>query len=65
MNLNENIKNYKNHKLISGPNFHCDTFLLYKLYHMTFIDVMGLNEDYRICIFMNINKIVENRGKTR
>ena len=24
---------------------------------------MGLNESYPICIFMNINKHVENRGK--
>ena len=26
---------------------------------------MGLNENYLICIFMNINKNVENRGKRR
>ena len=26
---------------------------------------MGLNENYLICIFMNINKNVENSGKTR
>ena len=30
-----------------------------------FIDVMNLNENYLICIFININKNVENRGKTR
>ena len=29
-----------------------------------FIDVMGLNENYLICIFMNINENLETRGKT-
>ena len=29
------------------------------------IDVMCLNKNYLICIFMNINEIVNNRGKTR
>ena len=27
-----------------------------------FIDVVGLHENYLICIFMNINKIVDKRG---
>ena len=30
-----------------------------------FIDVMGLIENYFICIFININKNVENREKTK
>ena len=29
------------------------------------MDVMGVNENYLICIFMNFNKNVENRVKTR
>ena len=30
-----------------------------------FIDVMGVNENYLICIFMNFNQNVKNRVKTR
>ena len=30
-----------------------------------FFDVMGINENYLICIFMNFNQDVENRVKTR
>ena len=29
------------------------------------IDAMGLNKNYHICIFMNINEIVKNRGKNK
>ena len=29
------------------------------------IDVVGLNKNDLICIFMNINEKVKNRGKTR
>ena len=30
-----------------------------------FIDVMGVNENYLICIFMKFNQNVENQVKTR
>ena len=30
-----------------------------------FIDIMGVNENYLICIFMNFNQNVENRVKTK
>ena len=29
------------------------------------IDFMGQNRNYLICIFMNLNEIVKNRGNTR
>ena len=50
--------------LISGPYYHCDTFFIEPVIsYDKFIDVMNLNETYLICIFININKNVENRGK--
>ena len=71
MNFNENIKkdrkivNESINKLLSCPNYHCDTFFFLKpvISYDKFIDVMRLNENYLIYIFMNIN--VKNRGKMR
>ena len=53
-------KSKKIHKPISGPNYHCVTFLLTN--NIKLIDVMSLNENYLICI--NTNKNDESQAKT-
>ena len=52
----------KIHKLISVPNYHCDSLLLNPSYHMT---NSFKNHLFHYAMFMNINKNVENQGKMR
>ena len=64
INFNETLKMTEKslksiNKLILGPNDDIKPVISFD----KFINVMGLNENYLICIFMNINKNVENRGK--
>ena len=48
--------------LISGPNYHYDTVIEPVISYDKLIDVMGLNDNYLNCKFININTNVENQG---
>ena len=69
MNFNENIKNVLKsiNKHFSGPNHHNDTIIALVIYHVTDILMSWtyLKFFYLICIFMNTNYNVENRGKNQ
>ena len=61
MNFNENIKNDRKslksiNKLNLSRNYHCDTLIEPIIPYDKFIDIMGQNDNYLICIFMNINR---------
>ena len=70
MNFNENLKDdRKIIKIHIQTNFRpklslCHFVIEPVISYDNFIDVMGLNKNYLIYIFMKINKNIENRGKT-
>ena len=65
MNFNENIKNDSKivktsiNRLLSGPNYHCDTVIEPVISYDKLIDVMRLNENDLIYIFINISRNVK------